>query len=162
MSREAWTRLSDAELLAHCAVDTYRASGPGGQKRNKTSSAVRLRHQASGLIVIAEESRSQHENKARALRRLRERMYLKIRAMPNARQLAALSGLARLGRRDRRFWPAVAVVLDLLSERKAQVAEVAGELGLSTGQLVTFLEREATVWTQVNELRRQFGHRPLR
>jgi protein subunit release factor B len=66
--RDTWTSLSDDQLLAQCEVDTYRASGPGGQKRNKTSSAVRLRHPPSGLLVIAEESRSQHENKAKALR----------------------------------------------------------------------------------------------
>src|SRR6058998_4088857 len=77
--RADWTDLNDAQLLAQCAVDTYRASGPGGQKRNKTSSAVRLRHLPSGLIVIAEESRSQHENRARALRRLRQALYLKLR-----------------------------------------------------------------------------------
>src|SRR5437763_2370806 len=78
-SRSHWANLSDPQLLAQCAVDTYRASGPGGQKRNKTSSAVRLRHLPSGLIVIAEESRSQHENRARALRRLRQALYLKVR-----------------------------------------------------------------------------------
>src|SRR5436190_20052253 len=77
--RTDWTGLEDAQLLAQCHVDTYRASGPGGQKRNKTSSAVRLRHQPSGILVIAEESRSQHENRARALRRLRQALYLKIR-----------------------------------------------------------------------------------
>src|SRR5262249_58629887 len=68
--RNHWTELSDSQLLAQCEVDTYRASGPGGQKRNKTSSAVRLRHPPSGLIVIAEESRSQHENRAKALKRM--------------------------------------------------------------------------------------------
>src|SRR5438445_3921002 len=77
--RSAWANLADPQLLAQCEVDTYRASGPGGQKRNKTSSAVRLRHPPSGLIVIAEESRSQHENRARALRRLRQALYLKVR-----------------------------------------------------------------------------------
>src|SRR5437660_11758916 len=77
--RGEWAGLGDAALLAQCAVDTYRASGPGGQKRNKTSSAVRLRHPPSGLLVIAEESRSQHENKARALRRLRQALFLKLR-----------------------------------------------------------------------------------
>src|SRR5215472_2725238 len=77
--RSVWTSLSDAQLLAQCEVDTYRASGPGGQKRNKTSSAVRIRHAPSGLIVIAEESRSQHENRARALKRLRQALYLHVR-----------------------------------------------------------------------------------
>src|SRR5438445_12310884 len=78
--RAAWVQLSDSQLLDQCEVDTYRASGPGGEKRNKTSSAVRVRHPPSGLIVIAEERRSQHENRARALRRLRQALFLKIRA----------------------------------------------------------------------------------
>src|SRR5215213_6695605 len=77
--RAAWTALTDDQLLAQCDVDTYRASGPGGQKRNKTSSAVRLRHPPTGLLVIAEESRSQHENKAKALKRLRKALYLDLR-----------------------------------------------------------------------------------
>src|SRR6187200_1235161 len=78
-SRRTWTPLTDPQLLSQCEVDTYRASGPGGQKRNKTSSAVRLRHGPTGLIVIAEESRSQHENKAKALKRLRQALFLKLR-----------------------------------------------------------------------------------
>src|SRR5947209_17483010 len=77
--RNQWTSLTDPQLLAQCAVDTYRASGPGGRKGNKTRSAVRIRHPPSGLIVIAEESRSQHENRARALRRLRQALFLKVR-----------------------------------------------------------------------------------
>src|ERR1700739_4691996 len=79
VGRPTWTNLNDAQLLQQCEVDTYRASGPGGQKRNKTSSAVRLRHLPSGLIVIAEESRSQHENRARALRRMRQALFLQLR-----------------------------------------------------------------------------------
>ena len=67
-------------MLAQCEVDTYRASGPGGQKRNKTSSAVRLRHPPTGLLVIAEESRSQHANKAKALKRLRRALWADLRA----------------------------------------------------------------------------------
>src|SRR5436309_4277685 len=79
LPRATWSHLTEDQLLAQCEVDTYRASGPGGQKRNKTSSAVRLRHAPSGLLVIAEESRSQHENKARALRRLRRAFFLEVR-----------------------------------------------------------------------------------
>src|SRR5215212_2685874 len=79
LPRATWSRLTEPQLLAQCEVDTYRASGPGGQKRNKTSSAVRLRHAPTGLIVIAEESRSQHENKAKALKRLRRALFLDLR-----------------------------------------------------------------------------------
>src|SRR5881227_2290821 len=108
--RAAWSDLSDQELLGQCALDTYRASGPGGQKRNKTSSAVRLRHLPSGLIVIAEESRSQHENRARALRRLRQALYLHLREPPPDPAIRNLN----LGKNDPEFWPAVGVALDLL------------------------------------------------
>src|SRR5215813_15175121 len=88
-SRASWANLSDTRLLDQCEVDTYRASGPGGQKRNKTSSAVRLRHPPSGLIVIAEESRSQHENRERALRRLRRALFLKLRDEVTPEQLTS-------------------------------------------------------------------------
>src|ERR1041385_5594531 len=98
--RATWARLSDAQLLAQCEVDTYRASGPGGQKRNKTSSAVRLRHPPSGLIVIAEESRSQHENRARGLRRMRQALYLRLREdfAPEPLSPEFLAALAAEGR----------------------------------------------------------------
>src|SRR5262249_13911341 len=126
MSRDAWTGLDDVQLLRQCDVDTYRASGPGGQKRNKTSSAVRLRHLPSGLIVIAEESRSQHENKAKALRRLRQALYLKLRkptldadsknfnALPEIAAARSAAGRLDVGRRDARFWPAAGCVLDVM------------------------------------------------
>ncbi|HEX8851965.1 MAG TPA: peptide chain release factor-like protein [Pyrinomonadaceae bacterium] len=63
---------SDEDLLGECEVDTFRASGPGGQHVNKTETAVRLRHLPTGLVVTCRESRSQHRNKATCLRKLRE------------------------------------------------------------------------------------------
>lgn len=163
MSRSEWTKLTDAQLLAQCAVDTYRASGPGGQKRNKTDSAVRLRHLPSGLSVIAEESRSQHENKARALRRLRERFHVQLRLpLPEPVAGQPLDVPLKVGRKDERFWPLVALVLDALAEAQGQVSTVAERLGVSTGQLIDFLQREDSIWAQANQMRMQFGHKPLR
>jgi hypothetical protein len=174
--RAAWTNLSESQLLAQCAVDTYRASGPGGQKRNKTSSAVRLRHLPSGLIVIAEESRSQHENRARALRRLRQALYLKVRhewpgreVTPEALQACADYRSARdgegrlhLGRKDPRFWPAVGVVLDVLLAVGARVSDAATVLGITTGNLIEFLQTDPKVWQEANLLRARFEQKPLR
>lgn len=57
-------------LLADCDVETYRSSGPGGQKKNKTESSVRVRHRPSGLVRIATESRSQSRNREAALERV--------------------------------------------------------------------------------------------
>lgn len=174
--RTDWTRLSDAALLAQCAVDTYRASGPGGQKRNKTSSAVRLRHAPSGLLVIAEESRSQHENKARALRRMRQALYLKIReelppedrlpeklaVRDEVRAARDAAGRLRPGRKSPHYWPAVGLVLDLLQALEGRVSEAAEALGTSTANLIEFLRDDDKVWEQINQLRTRFGHKPLR
>ena len=57
---------------ADCRFDYYRGSGKGGQKRNKTSSAVRCVHIASGAMGQAEDSRSQHDNKKLAFKRMAE------------------------------------------------------------------------------------------
>jgi hypothetical protein len=172
--RRAWTSLTDSQLLAQCEVDTYRASGPGGQKRNKTSSAVRLRHPPSGLIVIAEESRSQHENRARALKRMRQALYLKLREELPTDDLAAMqshvdlrsartaSGRLDVGRKDPRFWPAVGVVLDVLEAAGARVSEAAAALGISTGNLIDFLQINPKVWEQANVLRSRFGLKSLK
>lgn len=63
--------ISDDELLAECDVETLKGSGPGGQHRNKTETAVRLTHRATGLRSQASERRSQGQNLGVALDRLR-------------------------------------------------------------------------------------------
>jgi len=164
-----WLELPDAQLLAQCRVDTYRARGPGGQKRNKTSSAVRLRHGATGTIVTATESRSQHENRTRALRRLRESIALNQRSridpgtpapafLVEARQRGP--GL-RVSRRHPDYFKIIQYVLDLLAACRGSIREAADPLQLSTAQLIRFLRRDPGLWGQVNRLRQDHGQRPL-
>jgi hypothetical protein len=174
--RSTWTQLTDAQLLAQCEVDTYRASGPGGQKRNKTSSAVRLRHLPSGLIVIAEESRSQHENKAKAQKRLRRALYLELRdpltpetltrealaAHPDLLDVRNADGRLHLSAKHPRFWPVAGVLLDVLAMVEGRVSEAAERLDLTTGNLIDFLQTDPKLWQVVNQLRAHFGHKPLR
>ena len=159
----------DAALLAACDVDTYRASGPGGQKRNKTESAVRLRHRPSGIIVIAEESRSQPENKARALRRLRKAMALRLRRPVEGDRVPAEvqacidnRGRLNVGQRDARYLPAVAAVLDVIAACEGRVSDAAQRLGISSGNLSSFLTDDDELMTEANRLRATFGARPLR
>ncbi len=82
MARQVNVSLTDMaarRLLAECEVTTFRASGPGGQHRNRRESAVRLRHRPTGLVVVATERRSQHRNRAVALERLARRLALRRR-----------------------------------------------------------------------------------
>ena len=168
MSRSNYVRLTDAELISQCDVDTYRASGPGGQKRNKTSSAVRLRHSPTGLLVIAEESRSQHENKAKAVKRLRRTLYLTLREPPDANHPDLNSAKSAEGRlmvpsaRDPRFWPAAAAMLDLLVGTNAQVSTAAELIGTTTANVISFLELDPHLWQVANQLRAAAGLTTLR
>jgi len=61
--RQIALTLSDDALLAQCRMEFFRASGPGGQHRNKVSTAVRLIHEATGVKAEAVESRSQVDNR---------------------------------------------------------------------------------------------------
>ena len=83
-SRDQHLTMSDDRLLAECTVETYRASGPGGQHRNKRDSAVRLTHEPTGVVVTATERRSQHENRRVAVRRLRKAIAVRVRAPADA------------------------------------------------------------------------------
>jgi hypothetical protein len=171
--RSIWSNLTEDQLLAQCEVDTYRASGPGGQKRNKTSSAVRLRHLPSGRIVIAEESRSQHENKAKALKRLRQALFLELREplpsaeeggklFPDLEQARGRDGKLHLGTKDPRFWPIAGLILDTVVAVEARISEAAELLGLTTSNLVDFLQTDPKLWQTANQWRSHFGQKPLR
>jgi ribosome-associated protein len=66
---------TDPEILKkEVIIETYRSSGPGGQRKNKTETSVRLTHLPSGITVIATEHRSQAQNRKLAFERLRERL----------------------------------------------------------------------------------------
>ena len=70
----AWHLLDDDKLLAQCEVQAHRASGPGGQHRNKAETAVRLVHLPSGVVVEGKDERSRTQNLRIALGRLREKL----------------------------------------------------------------------------------------
>ena len=166
--RNAWLRLDDAALLKQCREERYRSSGPGGQRRNKVETAVRFHHEPSGLAAHAEESRSLQENRVRALRRLRKRIALELRAPfdlgtaePPAEFVAQRGpkGSLAINARNPTYPLVVATALDALASAEGSYAKAARALGLTTSQLLRFLQSDRALWRTTEQSKKAQGKR---
>jgi ribosome-associated protein len=92
------------ELERDCDISFFRASGPGGQHRNKTETAVRVVHRPTGTIAAATEERSQFRNREKALERLRDKLVraLKPRKARKKTRVPARAKAARVEEKVRR------------------------------------------------------------
>jgi peptide chain release factor 1 len=91
--------INDADLR----VDIFRASGPGGQSVNTTDSAVRVTHLPTGIVVQQQDEKSQHKNRAKALKILRARLYEMERDRAEKERAAARKGMVGTGDRSERI-----------------------------------------------------------
>ncbi|XP_043722287.1 uncharacterized protein LOC122669563 [Telopea speciosissima] len=169
--------LSDEELMNQCEMDTYKASGPGGQHRNKRESAVRLKHLPTGVIAQAVEDRSQHRNRASALARLRTLLALKVRnavdlngykpplellqILPAKSTMRGSECGSQIGPNNPKFALGMRALLDLMFAVNGSVSDAAKFLGLSTGALSRLILSDDSLRMAVNELRTSKGMRPL-
>ena len=161
--------LNDDALLAQCREDHFRGSGPGGQKRNKTSNGVRLRHAPTGVLVTATESRSLRENRLWAVRRLRVKLAADVREpvelatfQPPDWFLTVRHGnRLELSHRHPLYAAAAGLALDLLAASNGNPAAVAVNLGVSTTALIKLLEAQPQFWSAAGRIRADLGLGPL-
>ena len=150
-------------------MDLSRGSGPGGQKRNKTSNAVRLTHEPTGVVAVASEDRSLRVNKLRALRRLRLKLACDDRRdldpvsyEPPAWMREYLRGGHLHVNPSNPHHPAVAAeALDVLLACRADPSAAAATLGVSLRSLLKLLASDSTLWRAANAIRARFADPPL-
>lgn len=167
MKTPPW-ELPDEKLLAECRVDSYTASGPGGQKRNKTQAAVRITHEPTKIHAVATDSRSPRENRIHAIRNLRHKLAIGIRReIPDLTDyrppewLSEYAGL-HINPKNPRYPAAIAEVLDVLQAMHWSVSKAAVMLGVTSSALTRFLHDDPPLWTHVNQTRSSLGMKPLR
>ncbi len=148
--------LEDDALLRLCQCEACRGTGPGGQKRNKTSTAVRISHAASGIAVSDDTTRSQHLNQHYALRKLR--LELAVLALEHPVSIPSdfvLEPMPKEGTPQRAQW--VAVVYDVMHECNFSLAPAAERFGCSASRLAKLLFRDTFLWQRIAQQRQKLG-----
>jgi hypothetical protein len=161
--------LTEQDFLKQCTFDPYAASGPGGQKRNRKYTAVRITHTPTGFSAVAEQSRSQHENRALACRRLKIVMALRMRAqlpggwkLPKQLEPYFKPSVQKINPRNERYALFCAAMLDLLFQEQGSLSRVARVLGVSTGQCGKLFMVAKDLLSEANAIRESFGLKPIK
>lgn len=161
--------LEDQRLLVDCSRQTTRRSGPGGQHRNKTETAVVLTHIPTGIRAEANESRSQAQNLKSALFRLRQSIAEQVRQSVETHAPPSELWRSRASRRkitvstEHADFPSLlAEALDRVVVHEFDLAAAAAPLNVSTTQLIRFLQQSPRAWQWINSERSTRLLRPLR
>jgi hypothetical protein len=152
---------SAEQLWAECDVRRLRRSGPGGQHRNKVETAISLHHVPTGVRAEASERRSQGQNKAVALFRLRVNLALEIRRPCGLDYVPSLLWQSRCGGRLLRlsaahddFATLLAEALDVLASLDFEPKAAAAVLNCTPSQLIRLLKLDPRALALVNGWRR--------
>jgi hypothetical protein len=164
LSAYRWLALPPEELLRACGQARFQGSGPGGQKRNRVYSGVRLTHPESGLTAESVDSRASLRNLHAALARLRMNLALSASLPgcdPAAVQApAAFRAGANPGHAD--FPLFVLRALHLLAWHQGQIAPAAAALDCTASALTRFFKSDKGVWAKARAIRAANGLHPLK
>lgn len=158
MQRDLFLTQSDEELARDCDFDFFKAAGRGGQKRNKTSSAVRILHRPTQITVSDCSGRNQHQNRHEAFRKLRYRIALQIRCD----QLQTPENMEVSVANSQLYPLFMAKILDALELNAYAVSGAANALGVSSARLVKIIAKDKTLWQEVNRRRRMLDLNELK
>ncbi len=156
LERDNILTMSDEELSGICRITFTKGSGPGGQKRNKTSSAVKVELPQWGISTADCTERSQFRNRTKALKKLRMQIAANIRKAPQHPENMECSMHSA-------SYPLFAArLLDILNEYSFEYRDAADFCGISPSGLLKKLYRDPELWQIIQKRRNTAGLPPLR
>jgi hypothetical protein len=158
----AWLSAPPEALLGECRQSRFQGSGPGGQKRNRVYSGVRVNHSPSGLSAESVDSRASARNLGEALSRLRLALALAGAAGAEADPAPGVPFRAAASPAHPDYARGALRALCLLRAHAGQLAPSAAALGCTPSALTRFLKEEKAVWAQAREIRMGHGLHPLK
>jgi hypothetical protein len=161
-----WLALTPEQLLRHCRQARFQGSGPGGQKRNRVYSGVRVSHQDSGLTAESVDSRASLRNLYAAVERLRMGLALSAILTDDPVQCAAGCPQApfRAGASaSHEDYPRFLLrALHHLAWHRGQLSPAAAALGCTASALTRFFKADKAAWAKAREIREANGLHALK
>jgi hypothetical protein len=161
ISKDRLLSCDDESLKRECRFEACRGTGPGGQKRNKTSSAARLTHIASGISAMDDVTRSQHKNLQNALWKLRLELAVNLPPDNPAPHPPTIPLEPVPGCNAKTFAAWAGQLFDQFQIYAFEPSPVAAAYGCTPGRLLRLMGKNPAIWQHFAQCRQRRGLPPL-